>query len=52
MGHIKEPKGVHLIIPPSKLTKKEAFEISEFIKKYKLKKKKTITRKRKNLVHA
>jgi len=42
MGYIKEPKGVDLIIPPSKLTKKEAEEISEFIKNYKEKKKKTL----------
>jgi len=40
MGYIKEPKGVDLIIPPSKLTKQEAYEISEFIKKYKLQKQK------------
>lgn len=45
MGYIKEPKGVDLIIPPSKLTKKEAAEISEFIKKYKTKKQKAQTKK-------
>ena len=38
MGYIKEPKGVYLIIPPSKLTQKEAAEISDFIRKDKLKK--------------
>lgn len=41
MGYIKEPKGVYLIIPPSKLTQKEADEISDFIQKDKLKNKNT-----------
>jgi hypothetical protein len=45
MGYIKEPKGIDLIIPPSKLTKKEAAEISEFIEKYKLRKLKLKQRK-------
>jgi len=39
MGYIKEPKGVYLAIPPSKLTQKEADEISDFIQKDKLKNK-------------
>ena len=39
MGYIKEPKGVYLVIPPSKLTQKEADEISDFIQKDKLKNK-------------
>jgi hypothetical protein len=37
MGYIKEPKGVYLIIPPSKLSKEEAAGIAEFIRKDKLK---------------
>lgn len=37
MGYIKESKGIDLIIPPSKLTQKEAAEISEFIRLDKLK---------------
>jgi len=41
MGFIKEPKGVYLAIPPSKLTQKEADEISDFIQKDKLKNKKS-----------
>jgi len=41
MGYIKEPKGIYLIIPPSKLTQKEADEISDFIQKDKLKNKNT-----------
>jgi len=39
VGYIKEPKGVDLIIPPSKLTREEAAEIADFIRKYKLKNK-------------
>lgn len=39
MGYIKEPKGVYLAIPPSRLTQKEADEISDFIQKDKLKNK-------------
>ena len=39
MGYIIEPKGVYLVIPPSKLTQKEADEISDFIQKDKLKNK-------------
>lgn len=39
MGYIKEPKGVYLAIPTSKLTHKEADEISDFIQKDKLKNK-------------
>ena len=37
MGYIKEPKGIDLIIPPSKLTQKEAAEIADFIRMDKLK---------------
>jgi len=39
MGFIKEPKGVYLAIPPSRLTQKEADEISDFIQMDKLKNK-------------
>jgi len=35
MGYIKEPKGVDLIIPPSKLSKKEASELADFIQQQK-----------------
>ena len=35
MGYIKEPKRVDLIIPPSKLTKREATELSFFIQQQK-----------------
>lgn len=42
MGYIKEPKGVYLIIPPSKLSKEEAAEIAEFIRKDKLKNEKVV----------
>ena len=37
MGYVKEPKGIYLVIPPSKLTQKDANEISDFIQKDKLK---------------
>jgi hypothetical protein len=37
MGYVKEPKGIYLVIPPSKLTQQEADEISDFIQKDKLK---------------
>lgn len=39
MGYIIEPKRINLIIPPSKLSQKEADEISNFIQKDKLKNK-------------
>ena len=42
MGYIKEPKGIDLIIPPSKLTEKEAIEIADFIRSDKLKNKKSV----------
>lgn len=41
MGYIKEPKGIDLIIPPSTFTDKDIAEISEFIRKDKLKKKRS-----------
>lgn len=37
MGHIKEPKGVDLIIKSEPLTNEERTAISEFIHQYKLK---------------
>ena len=37
MGHIKEPKGVDLIINSRPLTKEEEVAISEYIRNYKLK---------------
>ena len=36
MGHIKEPKGIDLIIGPSVLTKEDRKMISEIIASYKL----------------
>lgn len=48
MVHIKEPNGVNVFIPQSKLTKQEAKEVAEFIKNYKKKKQKTGTKKKKN----
>ncbi len=40
MGHIKEPKGVNLIIESEPLTDKARKEISAFISRYKLSTKK------------
>ena len=37
MGHVKTPKGVDFIIESKPLTDKERLEISEFIKKSKVK---------------
>ena len=37
MGHIKEPKGVDLIINSRPLTKEEEIAISEYIRSYKAK---------------
>jgi hypothetical protein len=45
MGYIKEPKGIDLIFPPAKLSKKEAAETAEFIRNYKLKTKKRVSKK-------
>ena len=44
MGHIKEPKGVDFIIKSEPLTDKEQAAISEFIKNYKMKHSKKVTR--------
>jgi hypothetical protein len=44
MGYIKEPKGIDLIIPPSTFTDKDLAEIAEFIRKDKLKKKRSVTK--------
>lgn len=38
MGHIKEPKGVDIIIHSEPLTNEERSSISEFIRNYKAKK--------------
>ena len=46
MGHIKEPKGVDLIISSSELTKEQAEEISEFIRKDKLRRKEKLRKKK------
>jgi len=37
MGHIKEPKGIDLAIPPSKPDKEADQAVSDYIKKQKLK---------------
>ena len=42
MGHIKEPEGIDFIIQSPPLTKKEKEDITEFIKKSKLKRKKLL----------
>ena len=46
MGHIKEPKSVDLIISSSELTKEQAEEISEFIRKDKLRRKEKLRKKK------
>lgn len=38
MGHIKEPKGIDFLIKSEPLDNEGRKEISEFIKKYKMKK--------------
>ena len=47
MGHIKEPKGVDLIIEPSVLTEQDRKQISEIIANYKRTGKMPVTQKRK-----
>jgi len=41
MGYIREPKGVDLIILPSTFTDEDLADIAEFIRKDKLKKKRS-----------
>ena len=48
MGHIKEPEGIDFLIQSTPLSKKEKMDISEFIKKSKLKRKRTLRKGQKN----
>jgi len=42
MGHIKEPEGIDFVIQSPPLTKKEKEDISEFIKKSRIKRRKLL----------
>lgn len=46
MGHIKEPKGVDLVIKSKQLTKEQEASISKFIREYKEKRSKRTIQKR------
>jgi len=48
MGHIKEPEGIDFVIQSPPLTKQEKKDISEFIKKSKLNRKKLLKKGQKN----